>query len=116
MKTVLELFSEHALKADLKKGKSEALLVYAGRNAHRFYEKGKYGDGLAIKLPVDTAVGMLHVVKRYKHLGGIVHLSAAYDEEVARRARLGQAALTQITPALRTDGLTAQTKLNTVTG
>ena len=94
-------FRQHGLKVNFSAGKTEAMLVYRGRHAHRFYAKRRDEQGNeVIMLPEGAPAKFMHVVRVYKHLGGIVTANGSLQEEAARRTQQATAALTGITPSL----------------
>ena len=90
---LIDVFGTHLLDINWARGKSEALLKYRGQDAVARWEarRGDAGN-IAIRLPCAAGRDELHVVDRYRHLGGIVSISGTLLPEAHQRASSAMAA------------------------
>jgi len=94
---VVSIFQRLQLHINWAKGKTEAILVYRGRNASKKLESRRLEDG-GLGISVQTARGeqTLHIVAEYKHLGGIVAADGNPVHECRARASAAMAAYAPI--------------------
>ena len=86
LRAYVEAFSDYGLSINWSKGKPEALLAYRGRNASRCLDARRSSTGdIHIKVPGCPGKS-LHVVRSYKHLGGIIATKCRILPEALSRA------------------------------
>jgi len=85
LESLTTVFSKFCLDINWGRGKTEAMLKYRGRHATKLFEQRRDEQGLHIGLPASCVGQRLHVVDRYKHLGGIVAICGTIMYEVQQR-------------------------------
>ena len=93
---LLDLCETHGMTPNLKPGKTEAILVFRGRQS-RQYKTKYYKPGVPAQLPVicEERVRHIHVTGAYLHLGNMLHHSGRSAMELRRRVAIAQQAFTQ---------------------
>ena len=108
-------FPRNGFSINWKPGKTEAMLVYVGRNAKHFYDNRLLDGKVSVELPPGAGAQHITVVKSYKHLGGVVSVNGTVAKEAARRSKQGGGALKAMIPKLlRSKEVPAPTKLSCI--
>ena len=94
--TLTTVFAKYALDINWRKGKTEAMIKYRGKDATKHFEQRRDQLGLHVKLPQAFGDQRLHIVDRYKHLGGVVAIGGSVMYEVQQRCSNAMAAYTPI--------------------
>jgi len=93
---LLELCVEHGMSPNLKKGKSEILLSFRGKDSRR-HKLQHFGPQAPMLLPVVTEHQsyQIPITNNYLHLGGLLHHGADQRTEIRRRLALAHSAFNQ---------------------
>ena len=75
-------FADFGLVINWAKGKSEALLLYRGKNAASHLDRRRVNGEIVIQVPGNLH---LHVVTKYKHLGGFICVDGNIIPEMTNR-------------------------------
>ena len=85
LKNLCEIFSSLGLVLNFSPGKSEAFLVFRGKNAAKYTKKYTVQQKCRILLPPGANAEYLRVVQQYKHLGSIISADGTCTFDIARR-------------------------------